>query len=51
MKKKITEKADFFFFFSLEDKKEVASDAETNGIIHISQVGSREKSRRFSFSL
>lgn len=33
--KKLTEKAKF----QLEDKKEVASDAETNGIIYLSQVG------------
>lgn len=45
---KIYEKAEFYFF-SLEDNKEVASDAETNGIIHISQVGSREIHAGFFF--
>lgn len=47
--RKIYGKSRILFFFSLEDNKEVASDAETNGIIHISQVGSREIHAGFFF--
>lgn len=43
-RKNLRKKQNFIlFFFSLEDNKEVASDAETNGIIHISQVGYQGK--------